>query len=132
MEVLSSACPSCPKVLQAKFPLLTLLYFFRTLNAFWPLQDYEKNGLRNLKTNYRRAFSSNCYRMEISESLFWRMLRSILRASHACACRRTMLPLPLPLVHIFKLTLVYYGSVFTLSGELQGDGHRAERLREPL
>jgi len=26
------------------------------------------------------------------------MLRSFLRASHACACRRTMLPLPLPLV----------------------------------
>ena len=23
VEVLSSACPSCPKVLQAKFPLLT-------------------------------------------------------------------------------------------------------------
>ena len=28
------------------------------------------------------------------------MLRSILRASHACACRRTMLPLPLPLVQL--------------------------------
>ena len=87
----------------------------------------------NLKTNYRRAFSTNSYRMEISESLFW--------GCYVAFCGQAMRVLaeePCFLCHFhwynFKLILMFYSSVFIFisSGELQGDGHRAERLREPL
>ena len=68
------------------------------------------------------------------------MLRSVLRASQICACRR-MLPLPLPLVRLMIcLLLGYLKSLLSVlkyvstvldnvaSGQLQRNGDSAERL----
>ena len=68
------------------------------------------------------------------------MLRSVLRASQICACRR-MLPLPLPLVRLMICLLLgylkwllsilnYVAAVLdnVASGQLQRNGDSAERL----